>query len=172
MDAYAWFTTETATMARRVIRTILTALLADPPAGSAAVAAGLVTFSLGSVPMVQSAFRHPERDFWSQANFRPSVAYRQSPFVPGLDHIGPFARTVEDLATVYDVLGVRLENGNYPTLRLFLYNVVSTVRNERYFRIPAKIITPDVISTQIDMFPARGRKMRYQLLIYRDTFSF
>jgi hypothetical protein len=33
--------------------------------------------------------------------------------------------------------GVRLENGKYPTLSLFLYRLLSNERNKRYFPCPS-----------------------------------
>lgn len=122
MDAYAYgFTTENSHYGATRNPHDLNRIAGGSSGGSAAaVAAGLVTFSLGSdtngsirVPASLSGI------FGLKPTFGRLSRTGSHPFVPSLDHIGPFARTVEDLATVYDVLGVRLENGNYPTLRLF-----------------------------------------------------
>ena len=73
-----------------------------------------------------------------------------------------------------------LENQSYRASGLTLLTAAITLWNTVYIeraieslkRKGIPINEQDVIPTQIDMFPAQGRKMRYQLLIYRDTFSF
>lgn len=44
------------------------------------------------------------RDLWPETHFRPPLPPGSHPFVASLDHIGPFARRVADLAAVYDAL--------------------------------------------------------------------
>jgi AtzE family amidohydrolase len=72
---------------------------------SAAVAAGLVPFSLGTD--TNGSIRVPS-SFCGLWGLKPTYGRLSRagsfPFVGSLDHIGPFARSVRDLATVYDVL--------------------------------------------------------------------
>ncbi len=44
------------------------------------------------------------RDLWPETHFRALSRSGSHPFVASLDHIGPFARRVADLAAVYDAL--------------------------------------------------------------------
>ena len=87
MDAYAYgFTTENSYYA-------------------AAVAAGLVHFSLGSD--TNGSIRVPASlcgIFGLKPTFGRLSRSGSHPFVASLDHIGPFARRVADLAAVYDAL--------------------------------------------------------------------
>lgn len=74
--------------------------------GSAAsVAAGLTEFSLGTD--TNGSIRVPS-SFCGVFGLKPTFGRLPRtgtfPFVHDLDHLGPFARSVEDLATVYDVL--------------------------------------------------------------------
>ncbi len=107
MDAYAYgFTTENSHYGATRNPHDLNRIAGGSSGGSAAaVAAGLVNFSLGSdtngsirVPASLSGI------FGLKPTFGRLSRAGSHPFVPSLDHIGPFARTVEDLATVYDVL--------------------------------------------------------------------
>ncbi len=86
MDAYAYgFTTENSHYGATCNPRDVTRIAGGSSGGSAAaVAAGLVHFSLGS-------------------DTNGSISGTQ-PFVASLDHIGPFARSVEDLSLVYDAL--------------------------------------------------------------------
>lgn len=72
---------------------------------AAAVAAGLVPFSLGTD--TNGSIRVPS-SFCGIWGLKPTYGRLSRagsfPFVASLDHIGPFARSVRDLATIYDVL--------------------------------------------------------------------
>ncbi len=69
-----------------------------------AVAAGMVPLSLGSD--TNGSIRVPS-SFCGLFGLKPTYGRlsraRSFPFVPSLDHLGPFARSVEDLAIAYDV---------------------------------------------------------------------
>jgi 1-carboxybiuret hydrolase len=71
----------------------------------AAVAAGLVPFSLGTD--TNGSIRVPS-SFCGIWGLKPTYGRLSRggsfPFVDSLDHIGPFARSVEDLAATYDVM--------------------------------------------------------------------
>ena len=72
---------------------------------AAAVAAGLVPLALGSD--TNGSIRVPAAlcgVFGLKATFGRLSRAGTFPFVPDLDHIGPFARTVTDLAAAYDAL--------------------------------------------------------------------
>ncbi len=128
MDAYAYgFTTENSHYGATRNPHDLNRIAGGSSGGSAAaVAAGLVNFSLGSdtngsirVPASLSGI------FGLKPTFGRLSRTGSHPFVPSLDHIGPFARTVEDLATVYDVLqgrdvndGFQAERGVAPPRRI------------------------------------------------------
>lgn len=120
MDAYAYgFTTENSHYGATRNPHDLNRIAGGSSGGSAAaVAAGLVTFSLGSdtngsirVPASLSGI------FGLKPTFGRLSRTGSHPFVPSLDHIGPFARTVEDLATVYDVLQGRDVNDGFQAER-------------------------------------------------------
>jgi AtzE family amidohydrolase len=107
MDAYAYgFTTENSHYgATRNPHD--TARIAGGSSGgsAAAVAAGLVTFSLGSD--TNGSIRVPASlcgIFGLKPTFGRLSRSGSQPFIASLDHIGPFARRVRDLATVYDVM--------------------------------------------------------------------
>ncbi len=72
---------------------------------AAAVAAGLVHFSLGTD--TNGSIRVPASlcgIFGLKPTFGRLSRSGSHPFVASLDHIGPFARSVEDLSLVYDAL--------------------------------------------------------------------
>lgn len=107
MDAYAYgFTTENSHYgATRNPHD--TARIAGGSSGgsAAAVAAGLVTFSLGSD--TNGSIRVPASlcgIFGLKPTFGRLSRSGSQPFIASLDHVGPFARRVRDLATVYDVM--------------------------------------------------------------------
>lgn len=107
MDAYAYgFTTENshygATRNPHDIRRIAGG---SSGGSAAAVAAGLVNFSLGTD--TNGSIRVPASlcgIFGLKPTFGRLSRSGSQPFVASLDHIGPFARSVEDLARVYDAL--------------------------------------------------------------------
>ncbi|MGB9097398.1 AtzE family amidohydrolase [Erwinia sp.] len=107
MDAYAYgFTTENthygATKNPRDVKRIAGG---SSGGSAAAVAAGLVNFSLGTD--TNGSIRVPASlcgIFGLKPTFGRLSRSGSHPFVASLDHIGPFARSVEDLAVVYDVL--------------------------------------------------------------------
>ncbi|WP_312210566.1 AtzE family amidohydrolase [Pseudescherichia sp.] len=107
MDAYAYgFTTENSHYGATRNPHDLTRIAGGSSGGSAAaVAAGLVHFSLGSD--TNGSIRVPASlcgIFGLKPTFGRLSRAGSHPFVASLDHIGPFARRVADLATVYDVL--------------------------------------------------------------------
>nr|WP_264637846.1 amidase family protein [Klebsiella pneumoniae] len=93
-------------MARRATRTICRGSPAVLPAvRPRRVAAGLVHFSLGSD--TNGSIRVPASlcgIFGLKPTFGRLSRSGSHPFVASLDHIGPFARRVADLAAVYDAL--------------------------------------------------------------------
>lgn len=116
MDAYAYgFTTENSHYgATRNPHD--TARIAGGSSGgsAAAVAAGLVHFSLGSD--TNGSIRVPASlcgIFGLKPTFGRLSRSGTHPFVASLDHIGPFARRVSDLAQVYDVLQGRDGNDSF-----------------------------------------------------------
>ncbi|MFK3704693.1 AtzE family amidohydrolase [Klebsiella sp. NPDC088457] len=107
MDAYAYgFTTENSHYGATHNPHDLQRIAGGSSGGSAAaVAAGLVHFSLGSD--TNGSIRVPASlcgIFGLKPTFGRLSRAGSHPFVASLDHIGPFARHVDDLATVYDVL--------------------------------------------------------------------
>lgn len=107
MDAYAYgFTTENSHYGATRNPHDLTRIAGGSSGGSAAaVAAGLVHFSLGTD--TNGSIRVPASlcgIFGLKPTFGRLSRAGSHPFVASLDHIGPFARRVEDLAAVYDVL--------------------------------------------------------------------
>lgn len=107
MDAYAYgFTTENTYYGTTHNPCNLTRIAGGSSGGSAAaVAAGLVHFSLGTD--TNGSIRVPASlcgIFSLKPTFGRLSRRGSHPFVASLDHIGPFARSVEDLTLVYDTL--------------------------------------------------------------------
>jgi amidohydrolase, AtzE family len=107
MDAYAYgFTTEnTHYGATRNPRDLSRVAGGSSGGSAAAVAAGLVHFSLGTD--TNGSIRVPASlcgIFGLKPTFGRLSRSGSHPFVASLDHIGPFARSVEDLSLVYDAL--------------------------------------------------------------------
>lgn len=107
MDAYAYgFTTENTHFGPTHNPRDLQRIAGGSSGGSAAaVAAGLVPFSLGTD--TNGSIRVPASlcgVFGLKPTFGRLSRQGTHPFVASLDHIGPFARHVEDLALVYDQL--------------------------------------------------------------------
>lgn len=107
MDAYAYgFTTENSHYGATRNPHDLTRIAGGSSGGSAAaVAAGLVHFSLGTD--TNGSIRVPASlcgIFGLKPTFGRLSRAGSHPFVASLDHIGPFARRVSDLAAVYDAL--------------------------------------------------------------------
>ncbi|MDF2786202.1 MAG: amidase [Pantoea eucrina] len=107
MDAYAYgFTTENSHYGATCNPRDVTRIAGGSSGGSAAaVAAGLVHFSLGSD--TNGSIRVPASlcgIFGLKPTFGRLSRSGTQPFVASLDHIGPFARSVEDLSLVYDAL--------------------------------------------------------------------
>lgn len=107
MDAYAYgFTTENSHYGTTRNPHDMQRIAGGSSGGSAAaVAAGLVHFSLGSD--TNGSIRVPASlcgIFGLKPTFGRLSRVGSHPFVPSLDHIGPFARHVADLACVYDAL--------------------------------------------------------------------
>lgn len=107
MDAYAYgFTTENSHYGATRNPHDLSRIAGGSSGGSAAaVAAGLVHFSLGSD--TNGSIRVPASlcgIFGLKPTFGRLSRSGSYPFVASLDHIGPFARCVSDLSAVYDAL--------------------------------------------------------------------
>jgi len=107
MDAYAYgFTTENSHYGTTRNPHDLARIAGGSSGGSAAaVAAGLVHFSLGTD--TNGSIRVPASlcgVFGLKPTFGRLSRSGSQPFVASLDHIGPLARSVEDLALVYDIL--------------------------------------------------------------------
>ncbi|WP_017348016.1 AtzE family amidohydrolase [Pantoea sp. A4] len=107
MDAYAYgFTTENSHYGATHNPHDLARVAGGSSGGSAAaVAAGLVTFSLGTD--TNGSIRVPASlcgIYGLKPTFGRLSRSGSHPFVASLDHIGPFARRVDDLALVYDCL--------------------------------------------------------------------
>lgn len=107
MDAYAYgFTTENSHYGATRNPHDLSRIAGGSSGGSAAaVAAGLVNFSLGSD--TNGSIRVPASlcgIFGLKPTFGRLSRSGSHPFVASLDHIGPFARCVSDLSAVYDAL--------------------------------------------------------------------
>ncbi|MGE9552012.1 AtzE family amidohydrolase [Erwinia amylovora] len=128
MDAYAYgFTTENSHYGATRNPRDLSRIAGGSSGGSAAaVAAGLVHFSLGTD--TNGSIRVPASlcgIFGLKPTFGRLSRSGSHPFVASLDHIGPFTRSVEDLALVYDALQGRdpqdsfqAEKAVHPTHRL------------------------------------------------------
>lgn len=107
MDAYAYgFTTENSHYGATHNPHDLTRIAGGSSGGSAAaVAAGLVHFSLGTD--TNGSIRVPA-SLCGVLGLKPTFGRLSRsgshPFVASLDHIGPFARSTADLALVYDAL--------------------------------------------------------------------
>lgn len=107
MDAYAYgFTTENSHYGATRNPHDLQRIAGGSSGGSAAaVAAGLVHFSLGSD--TNGSIRVPASlcgIFGLKPTFGRLSRHGTHPFVASLDHIGPFARSTDDLTRVYDAL--------------------------------------------------------------------
>ncbi|MXP50627.1 AtzE family amidohydrolase [Pantoea sp. Eser] len=107
MDAYAYgFTTENSHYGATHNPRDLSRVAGGSSGGSAAaVAAGLVHFSLGTD--TNGSIRVPASlcgTFGLKPTFGRLSRSGSHPFVASLDHIGPFARRVDDLALVYEQL--------------------------------------------------------------------
>lgn len=107
MDAYAYgFTTENSHYGATRNPHDLQRIAGGSSGGSAAaVAAGLVHFSLGSD--TNGSIRVPASlcgIFGLKPTFGRLSRHGTHPFVASLDHIGPFARNTDDLTRVYDAL--------------------------------------------------------------------
>ncbi|MFP1930277.1 AtzE family amidohydrolase [Lonsdalea quercina] len=107
MDAYAYgFTTENTHYGATRNPHDVTRIAGGSSGGSAAaVAAGLVTFALGSD--TNGSIRVPSSlcgIFGLKPTFGRLSRRGTQPFVASLDHIGPMARNTEDLAQVFDLL--------------------------------------------------------------------
>ncbi|WP_158783444.1 AtzE family amidohydrolase [Pantoea sp. BAV 3049] len=107
MDAYAYgFTTENSHYGATKNPRDLSRIAGGSSGGSAAaVAAGLVHFSLGTD--TNGSIRVPASlcgIFGLKPTFGRLSRSGSHPFVASLDHIGPFTRSVDDLALVYDAL--------------------------------------------------------------------
>ena len=107
MDEYAYgFTTENSHYGATA-NPHDTRLIAGGSSGgsAAAVAAGMVPITLGSD--TNGSIRVPSSlsgIFGLKPTYGRLSRAGAFPFVGSLDHVGPFARTVEDLALVYDLL--------------------------------------------------------------------
>lgn len=107
MDAYAYgFTTENSHYGATKNPLDLTRIAGGSSGGSAAaVAAGMVNFTLGTD--TNGSIRVPS-SLSGIVGLKPTFGRLSRggshPFVASLDHIGPMARSVEDVAAVYDVL--------------------------------------------------------------------
>lgn len=107
MDAYAYgFTTENSFYgATRNPRDLSRVAGGSSGGSAAAVAAGLVNFTLGTD--TNGSIRVPA-SLCGVLGLKPTFGRLSragsQPFVASLDHIGPFARSVDDLALVYDLL--------------------------------------------------------------------
>lgn len=107
MDAYAYgFTTENSHYGATRNPRDLSRIAGGSSGGSAAaVAAGLVNFSLGSD--TNGSIRVPASlcgIFGLKPTFGRLSRRGTHPFVASLDHIGPMARCTQDLAVVYDAM--------------------------------------------------------------------
>lgn len=107
MDAYAYgFTTENSHYGATRNPHDLARIAGGSSGGSAAaVAAGMVNFSLGTD--TNGSIRVPASlcgVFGLKPTFGRLSRSGSQPFVASLDHIGPLARNVDDLARVYDAL--------------------------------------------------------------------
>lgn len=107
MDAYAYgFTTENSHYGATRNPRDRTRVTGGSSGGSAAaVAAGMVSFALGTD--TNGSIRVPA-SLCGVNGLKPTFGRLSRsgshPFVPSLDHIGPLARTVDDLTRVYDAM--------------------------------------------------------------------
>ncbi|EJF31276.1 MULTISPECIES: AtzE family amidohydrolase [Enterobacteriaceae] len=107
MDAYAYgFTTENSYYGATKNPHDMSRIAGGSSGGSAAaVAAGMVNFTLGTD--TNGSIRVPS-SLCGLVGLKPTFGRLSRggshPFVASLDHIGPLARSVEDVAAVYDVL--------------------------------------------------------------------
>ncbi|RJT23744.1 AtzE family amidohydrolase [Buttiauxella izardii] len=120
MDAYAYgFTTENSHYGATRNPHDLTRIAGGSSGGSAAaVAAGMVNFTLGTD--TNGSIRVPA-SLCGILGLKPTfgrLSRRGSqPFVASLDHIGPLARSVDDLALVYDALQGRDADDHFQSTR-------------------------------------------------------
>ena len=120
MDAYAYgFTTENSYYGATRNPHDLTRIAGGSSGGSAAaVAAGMVNFTLGTD--TNGSIRVPASlcgIFGLKPTFGRLSRSGSQPFVASLDHIGPLARSVDDLALVYDALQGRDANDHFQSTR-------------------------------------------------------
>ncbi|MBN3175749.1 AtzE family amidohydrolase [Pectobacterium brasiliense] len=120
MDAYAYgFTTENSHYGP-TRNPLDTQRIAGGSSGgsAAAVAAGLVNFTLGSD--TNGSIRVPSSlcgIFGLKPTFGRLSRHGSHPFVASLDHIGPLARSADDLALVFDALQGRDEHDRFQAKR-------------------------------------------------------
>ncbi|MCE0844815.1 AtzE family amidohydrolase [Buttiauxella sp. A2-C1_F] len=120
MDAYAYgFTTENSYYGATRNPHDLTRIAGGSSGGSAAaVAAGMVNFTLGTD--TNGSIRVPA-SLCGILGLKPTFGRLSrsgsQPFVASLDHIGPLARSVDDLALVYDALQGRDANDHFQSTR-------------------------------------------------------
>ncbi|MCE0800395.1 AtzE family amidohydrolase [Buttiauxella sp. S04-F03] len=120
MDAYAYgFTTENSYYGATRNPHDLTRIAGGSSGGSAAaVAAGMVNFTLGTD--TNGSIRVPA-SLCGILGLKPTFGRLSrsgsQPFVANLDHIGPLARNVDDLALVYDALQGRDANDHFQSTR-------------------------------------------------------
>ncbi|MFJ5455331.1 AtzE family amidohydrolase [Pectobacterium jejuense] len=120
MDAYAYgFTTENSHYGPTHNPLDTQRIAGGSSGGSAAVvAAGLVNFSLGSD--TNGSIRVPSSlcgIFGLKPTFGRLSRHGSHPFVASLDHIGPLARSADDLALVFDALQGRDEHDRFQAKR-------------------------------------------------------
>ncbi|AKC32254.1 AtzE family amidohydrolase [Candidatus Pantoea carbekii] len=141
MDAYAYgFTTENTYYGTTRNPRDLTRIAGGSSGGSAAaVAAGLVHFSLGSD--TNGSIRVPASlcgIFGLKPTFGRLSRTGTHPFVPSLDHIGLFARSVEDLTQVYDVIQGTDNNDKFQISQKIL--LVSNILNKTITGIHSAVL--------------------------------
>lgn len=120
MDAYAYgFTTENSHYGPTRNPLDTQRIAGGSSGGSAsAVAAGLVNFTLGSD--TNGSIRVPSSlcgIFGLKPTFGRLSRHGSHPFVASLDHIGPLARSADDLALVFDALRGRDEHDRFQAKR-------------------------------------------------------
>ncbi|VEC00559.1 Glutamyl-tRNA(Gln) amidotransferase subunit A [Cedecea lapagei] len=137
MDAYAYgFTTENSHYGATRNPHDLARIAGGSSGGSAAaVAAGLVNFTLGTD--TNGSIRVPS-SLCGLVGLKPTFGRLSRggshPFVASLDHIGPLARSVEDVATVYDVLQGHDDNDPFQSSRA-IEPVYATLERDTPLRV-------------------------------------